>query len=98
MPNLRIAFALAAATAGSCAPTGTRNAAASSSSTGRSGTRIAPDPCSTICWRNSAAYGGLDFGIADTSSSQQDQVSTKSGQLQSPAWWGDGGNGVAVLS
>ena len=28
---------------------------------------------STICRRNSAAYGGLDFGIADTSSSQQDR-------------------------
>ena len=42
---------------------------------------VRPDrTSSTICRRNSAGYGGLDFGIADTSS-QQDQVSTKPGQL-----------------
>ena len=35
---------------------------------------VRPDrTSSTICRRNSAAYGGLDFGIADTSSSQQDR-------------------------
>ena len=33
--------------------------------------------------RNAAAYGGLVFDIAGTSSSQQDWVSTKLGQLQS---------------
>ena len=32
--------------------------------------------------RNAAAYGGLVFDIAGTSSSQQDWVSTKLGQLQ----------------
>ena len=45
--------------------------------------RRTPDrTSSTICCRNAAGSGGLAFGIADTSSSQQDQVSTKSGQLQ----------------
>ena len=34
-----------------------------------------------ICWRNSAGYGGLDFGIVD-SSSLKGWVSTKTGQLQ----------------
>ncbi len=36
---------------------------------------------STICCRNTAGYGGLVLGIVDTSSSQEDQVSTESGQL-----------------
>ena len=44
---------------------------------------VRPDRTSaTICFRNSAAYGGLDFGIANTSSSQQDQLSAKPGKLQ----------------
>ena len=37
---------------------------------------------STICCLNTAGYGGLVLGIVDTSSSQEDQVSTKLGQLQ----------------
>ena len=36
---------------------------------------------STICCRNAAGYGGLVFDSADTSSSQQDQVSAQPGQL-----------------
>jgi hypothetical protein len=37
---------------------------------------------STICWRNSAGYGGLDLGIVNSFHSKN-EVSTEAGQLQS---------------
>ena len=44
---------------------------------------VRPDRTSpTICCRSAALYGGLDFGIADTSSSPRKQESTKS----TPGW------------
>ena len=43
---------------------------------------VLPVPAnSTICWRNSAGYGGLVLGILD-SWITKDDVSTESGQLQ----------------
>ncbi len=43
---------------------------------------VRPDRTSaTTCCRNAAGYGGLVFDIADTSSSQQDQVSAELDQL-----------------